>query len=96
MPAPTFTIEYTNGETQEIKLLPKAQLAYEAETGRSLRDDIESLTQMYELAFFAAGRPGGDLAQWIENVEAIAPTDTEESEGDDEGKRPTSPEASLD
>jgi len=94
MPAPTFTIEYTDGRTEDVKLLPKAQLAYEATTGRSLRDEVESITQMYELAFFACGQPGGDLSAWIENIEAILPEDDEE-EGDDT-ERPTSPSKSLD
>jgi hypothetical protein len=92
MPAPKFTIEYTDGTTEDIKLLPKAQLAYEAETGRSLREDIESITQMYELAWYAAGRPEGGIEKWIENVEAIVPEDDEE----DGAERPTSPDQSLD
>lgn len=91
MPAPRFTIEYEDGSSEEIKLQPKAQIAYESELGRSLRDDIESLTQMYELAWYAAGKPDGSLAKWVERVEAIAPADDGEADEDGETEtRPTS------
>lgn len=86
MAAPKFTIEYTDGSTGEVKLLPKAQLAYESETGKSLRDEVSSLTEMYQLAWFAAGKPEGSLEAWIEKVEALLPVEDEE----EDAPRPTS------
>lgn len=92
MPAPTFIVEYTDGSNETIKLLPKAQLAYEREKKRSLRDDVASLTEMYELAWYAAGKPDDSLVAWIERVESVEPEGDEE----DDANRPTSPSKSHD
>ncbi len=82
MPAPKFTIAYEDGSTEVVRLLPKAQLKYEKETKRSLREDVGSITEMYELAWYAAGKPDGNLEAWVERVEEIvAPEEEEDDEG---------------
>lgn len=91
MAAPTFKIEYESGEVEEVRLLPKAQLRYEAETRRSLRDDIASITEMYEIVWYAKGKPDGKLSDWIENVVSVDPVEDEDDED-----RPTSPSNSPD
>lgn len=87
MAAPTFIIEYIDGSAEEVKLLPRAQIAYEAETKRSLRGDVESLTELYRLAWYAAGKPDGSLQEWAEKIESLSSADENTEEGD--GDRPT-------
>lgn len=81
MAAPTFKIAYTDGREEEIKMLPKAQIAYERETKRSLRDEVQSLTELYELVWYAAGRPG-TFDDFIESLEGV------ESDSDEDGDEP--------
>lgn len=85
MPAPQFTIEYTDGTKDQVKLLPKAQLAFEKETGKSITENFgQSMRDLYLLAWYAAEKPQGTLEAWIENVEAV--TGQDELEGDDAPK----------
>lgn len=88
MAVPTFNIIHTDGTKDEVKLLPLAQMRYEKETKRSLIGEVGSLSEMYELAWYAAGKPG-KLMEWIETVEAVEP-------GDEDDADPTSTEQSPD
>lgn len=92
MAAPKFKVEYLDGSADSIALLPKAQLAYERETKRSLRDDIASITHLYELAWYAAGKPDGSLDSWVDRVESIV---AEDEESENESNPPTSTAESL-
>jgi len=90
MPAPRFNIEYTDGRSEEVKLLPKAQLAFEKETGKSLGEDFGGMvSDLYLLAWFAAGSPDGSMDNWIENVEAVSGVDNEEGDEGDDPKAPS-------
>jgi hypothetical protein len=92
MPAPKFKVEYVDGSEEEVKLLPKAQVEYERETKKSLGEGFgESLEEVYNLAWFAAGKPNGSLDSWLDSVEAVVGIDQEETELD-----PPSTEASPD
>lgn len=97
MPAPRFKIEYIDGrEPDEVKLLPKAQLRFESKTGKSLGKDFgEKVSDLYSLAWFAAGEPGDSLEDWLEDIEAVTGVDVE---GEDEAAAvdPPSPEVSPD
>lgn len=89
MAAPTFIVEYVDGNAEEVKLLPRAQIAYEKEQKKSLRSDFDSLTDLYRLAWYACGKPDDKMENWIENVESVEPVEDEDSD-------PTSPEPSSD
>lgn len=97
MPAPRFKIEFIDGrEPEEVKLLPKAQLRFESETGRSLGGDFgQKVSDLYSLAWFAAGEPGDSLEEWLEDIEAVTGVDQDTGEDDTTGD-PPSPEGSPD
>ena len=93
MAAPTFKVTFIEGNIEEIKLRPRAQIAYEEETGDaliSLDSDQMRVSKLYKLAWFAAGKPG-DFDEWIDSLDAVEMAGDEDEDGD-EATRPTSPD----
>lgn len=82
MPAPRFNVEYVDGTEGEIKMLPVAQIRFERKEGKSLGGDFgESVTDLYKLAWYAAGEPD-TFEDWLETVEAVS--GQSDGEGDDD------------
>jgi hypothetical protein len=94
MAAPIFKVTHIDGTEEEVALRPRAQIAYEEETGDaliSLDSDEMRVSKLYKLAWFAAGRPS-DFDEWIDSLDSVemATTGTEdEPQEEGEDTRPT-------
>jgi hypothetical protein len=90
MPAPTFTVEFLDGRVEKVKLTPRAQVDYEAATGKPLTGmggGDRPVSEMYELAWYAAGKPD-TYDTWLDGLEAIL-SEAEEQEAEESEARPT-------
>lgn len=69
----TFKIEYTDGTTEEAPFRPKAQVAYERETGDAIGMDEDQIlvTKVYRMAWYAAGQPLEDFDAWIDTIDGV-------------------------
>lgn len=89
MAAPKFTLTYLDGTSEEVVLRPRAQIAYEEDTGEglaSLDEDIR-VSKLYRLAWYAAGRPS-DFDEWIDSLESV---DLPAGDMNDDGEADTRP-----
>lgn len=80
--APEFKVVFTDKTEQVVRMLPKAQIAYERKTKRSLKDDIANITEMYEMVWYAMGNEGtfDDFIEDLEYVEAVGDDEDEVGE----------------
>lgn len=87
MATPTFNITRADGAVETHRLRPIAQMRYEADFKEpifSSRDGSEmKMTKLFTLAWYAAGKPGDNLADWLEDVDDVD-MKTPESEALDE------------
>lgn len=88
MAQPKFKVEYEDGQVEEVAFSPKHQLRYEAETKKSLLGDVNRITDLYEMVWYAKGKPGNNLGDFFDRVVDITPLGSEE---DADEERPTSP-----
>ena len=85
----TFKIGYSDGTEQEAPFRPKAQVAYERDTGEpiGMEDDQVLVTKLYHMAWYAAGKPMDDFDAWLDTIDSVeAGGNDDEEEG---GTRPT-------
>jgi hypothetical protein len=72
MPTPRFTVTYEDGSTEELRMRPRAQMAYESDTNQPLFQDTDEIrmTTIYTMAWYAAGKPD-TLDGWIANIDDV-------------------------
>ena len=93
MPVPRFNLIYQDGTNEEVRMRPRAQIQYEADTGEPLFKDSDNIhmTTIYKMAWYAAGKPD-TLEIWadrLEDAEMIAAPDGEGEAATDEANPPT-------
>lgn len=98
MPTPRFTVTYEDGSTEELRMRPRAQVAYEADTNQALFQDTDDvrMTTIYTMAWYAADRPG-ELDEWIaklDDVEMQSMRPTKDEDSGDASHPPTAEDSS--
>ena len=93
MAAPTFTVTFIDGTSEEVRLRPRAQIAFEEETGEALasfNSDRDESVQALSAGLVRSGQAGG-FDEWIDSLDSveIARAEDESQQGDDQTTRPT-------
>lgn len=65
-----FRVTAQDGNVEEVKVRPAALIAFEQD-GFAMSDETRPVTNLYTLAFYALGKPGGDFDAWVAGLDDI-------------------------